>query len=673
MIENWSLKRKLTLVTMTTSIAAVALSTLGFFTYDLLEYRRAMRQDLLTEAQIVGATSTAALVFSDSKTALDILQGLGRRRAIINASVYDGDGILLASFPPTYVPDLRLDESTESDSRSSIIRVVWPTYLDRQKIGTIVIESDDREFRKRVMNYLFILLGLTILSVSVAYLLSAGLRKVITNPIVKLKRAMQDVSTSRDYSLRVPKKSQDEIGELIDGFNSMIFEIQRAEQELRTLNDSLEQRVAERSQAAEERAQALAESEKSLRQAKELAEQASRTKSVFLANMSHELRTPLNAIIGYSEMLEEEFHEEQDTTRLRDVTKIRTAGRHLLSLINDILDLSKIEAGKTQIDPERFDLRAVVEDVVTTIQPIAAKNGNEITVSVPENLPMFSDQTKIRQVLINLLSNACKFTKSGTAEVCALAEAKTGYVRVEVRDSGIGIDPEQLDRIFEAFVQADASTTRKYGGTGLGLPISRKFCQLLGGDLVATSRPLHGSIFTMRIPAHYVPNNSNAPTVVVENPPAVENAGTPFTCGDCTVDCDMDCVVVIDDDKDACELLTRLITKQGLKAIACTNGVEGLNVARRRQPVAITLDIQMEQPDGWTTLKILKNDPALCNIPVILLTVVHERLRGLQLGAFDYLTKPVDSELFQSAIDKCKELYETRKTACEKVSELSHV
>ena len=674
MIQNWSLKKKLTLVTMTTSLAALGLSTLGFLLYDLLEYRKGMRQDLLTEAQIVGATSTAALVFSDERAALEILQGLSRRRTIITASVYDAQDALLTSYPPSEPAPPKLGEARGlSQSRGGIIRVEWPTYLDRQKIGTIVIESDDRDFKKRALNYLFIVMGLMVLSSSVAFLLSSKLRKLITNPIVELKHAMEEVSASRDYSLRVPKKSSDEIGELIDGFNSMIREIHRAERELRTLNDSLEQRVAERSQAAEERAQALTESEKRLRQAKELAEQASQTKSAFLANMSHELRTPLNAIIGYSEMLEEELGELGQTAHLQDVSKIQGAGKHLLSIISDILDLSKIEAGPVQIDPESFDLRALIEDVAATVEPIASKKSNRVLISAPEEIPMYSDQTKVRQVLMNLISNACKFTQSGTVTLCAQEEIDTGMVTVEVQDTGIGIDPEHIEGIFEPFVQAEVSTTRKYGGTGLGLPISRKFCQLLGGDLSGASATGIGSTFTMRIPAVYVPNSPPQANDTTQNEPVIEQSTVAVSCSDCVVDCATDSVVVIEDDKNASELLARLISRQGLKAIQCDNALKGIKEAKQRRPIAITLDIQMEDLDGWGTLKILKNDPQLCNIPVIVLTVVDDKARALKLGAFDYLTKPLDIEEFQATIGKCRSIYQTGNAVREIGTELSPV
>ncbi|PYS00166.1 MAG: hypothetical protein DMG15_14705 [Acidobacteria bacterium] len=678
MIQTWSLKKKLILVTMTTSIAALAFSTFGFLLYDLLEYRKGMHQDLLTEAQIVGATSTAALVFSDEQAALDILQGLSRRRSFIEASIYDAQDNLLATYPSVERGATQLTEGRRLfQSRGGrIIRVEWPTYLDRQKIGTIVIESDDRDFKKRTLTYLLIVTGLTVLSSSLAFLLSWKLGRLITNPIVELKQAMKDVSIDRDYSLRVPKKSSDEIGELIDGFNSMIGEIHGAEQELRKLNDSLEQRVAERSQAAEERAEALIESEKRLRHAKELAEQANQTKSAFLANMSHELRTPLNAIIGYSEMLEEELGDLGATEHLKDVSKINAAGKHLLSVVSDILDLSKIEAGRVQIDPGPFDLRTLIEEVRATFEPIAAKKSNRVTISAPEKLPMYSDQTKIRQVLMNLLSNASKFTESGTVAISGYQEIHTGWVTVEVRDTGIGIDAEHIERIFKPFVQADASTARKYGGTGLGLPISQKFCQLLGGDLTGVSTPGEGATFTMRIPTTYVPRNADQLNDPTKSEPVLEKPGGPSTEAvssvHCVVDSATDSVVVIEDDRDGSELLARLISKQGLKAIQCDNAVKGIIEARQRLPLAITLDIQMEGIDGWHTLKILKDDPQLCTIPVIVLTIVDDKARALKLGAFEFLTKPLDIEEFQAAIEKCRSNRQTGHAAsCEKETELS--
>ena len=653
MIRDWSIKRKFTFITMTTSCTALTLCMLGFLLYDAHEYHNLTIQSLQTKAQLIAENSGAMLEAGDVPGTESVLNELRPHASIKSAGIYDARGKLFVSYggmgigkPHTWRPTSASPQYPDG----TLIRVLWPVTVAGKQIGTVVIESDDYGFKERLLAYLRIFAALILGSASVAFVISSRMRRLITDPIADLKITMDEVSVSRDYTLRVPKKSSDEIGQLIDGFNSMIGEIHHTESELRKLNENLELRVAERSQAAEERADALAESEKRLRAAKELAEQASRTKSAFLANMSHELRTPLNAIIGYSEMLEEEFQDSGEKEHSGDVAKIHSAGKHLLSIINDILDLSKIEAGRVQVYPETFDLHRVVEEVTTTTEPMAAKNSNQISVAVPRDISMHTDQMKVRQVLMNLLSNACKFTTSGSINVAAVADKEAGWVTVAVQDTGIGVQSEQAERLFEPFVQADASTTRKYGGTGLGLPISRKFCRMLGGDLTVASEPGRGSTFSMRIPIRYV---QGAPSATIEGEvklpaPAQSKRGA-------------DTVVVIDDDSNTCELLSRLLSKQGLRSIPCKDAVAGIEAIRQTQPLAITLDIQMKGLDGWNTLSVLKNDPELSDIPVIIITVGDEKPRGLKKGAFDYLTKPLDIDLFQSAMQRCRDDYEAHQ------------
>ncbi|HYO45569.1 MAG TPA: GAF domain-containing protein [Gemmatimonadota bacterium] len=372
-----------------------------------------------------------------------------------------------------------------------------------------------------------------------------------------------------------------------------------------------------------------------LLQARREAEGASRSKSQFLANMSHELRTPLNAIIGYSEMLVEEAEDTGNEAMLADLGKIHSAGRHLLSLINDILDLSKIEAGKMDLYVEEFALAPVIEDVVSTVKPLAEKSGARLEVVGLGDLgTMRSDVTRIRQVLLNLLSNACKFTQGGTVRLTVAREAGEGgeWLRFLVSDDGIGMTPDQLERLFQAFTQASASTSARFGGTGLGLAISRQFCRMMGGDIQVVSEEGAGSTFTVRLPAvtpTRVPEAAPGYVADADEAPSGSVAGT---------------VLVVDDEPTARELMARHLRRAGYQVVEAADGRAGLEAARACRPDVITLDVLMPQMDGWAVLKELKSDPALADIPVIMATITDERNLGIALGASEYLTKPIDRE-----------------------------
>jgi signal transduction histidine kinase/CheY-like chemotaxis protein len=415
----------------------------------------------------------------------------------------------------------------------------------------------------------------------------------------------------------------------------------RAERLLAEYNQTLEQQVAERTLELSQTLDHLAHATREAQEARAAAEGADRAKSQFLANMSHELRTPLNAIIGYSEMLQEEAEDRGQEDFTPDLQKINAAGKQLLALLNDILDLSKIEAGKMDLYLETFDLATMLRDVETTIQPLGEKNANTLMVHRPNNLgAMRADLTKVRQNLFNLLSNACKFTQRGTISLEVSRESVDGldWVTFRVSDTGIGMTPEQMVKLFQPFTQADVSTARQYGGTGLGLAITKHFCQMMGGDIAVESVLGKGSTFTLKLPAQV--RHGKAPPAV-----SMEPISEALPAGARTV-------LVIDDDPAVRELLQRFLSQGGARVVGAAGGEEGLRLAKELRPTAITLDVMMPGMDGWAVLMALKADADLADIPVIMLTIVDDKNLGYALRASNYLTKPVDRDRLVAILRK---------------------
>ncbi|MDO8875749.1 MAG: response regulator [Pseudolabrys sp.] len=383
------------------------------------------------------------------------------------------------------------------------------------------------------------------------------------------------------------------------------------------------------------------QAELAIRKAKEDAESASKVKSAFLANMSHELRTPLNAIIGYSELLAEDAADRGDTASLADLEKIGAAGRHLLGLINEILDLSKIEAGKMEIYIERVALPATIDEVKALVAPLIEKNGNTLVIDCPADIgTLRTDVTKLKQCLINLLSNAAKFTKGGAVTLrVSRREDDNGTLHVvfDVRDSGIGMSEEQIGRLFQAFTQADSSTTRNFGGTGLGLTITRHFVTMLGGTINVTSTPGQGSAFTVDLPdrAGIAPKDDDV--IDVDDGMRAASAIT---------------VLIVDDDDAVHDVLSATLGREGYLLLHARDGAEALAVMRRTPPDVVTLDVQMPKVDGWSVLGVMKSDPELQNIPVVMLTIVDDRNLGFSLGASEFMTKPIDRNRLTALLRK---------------------
>jgi signal transduction histidine kinase/CheY-like chemotaxis protein len=645
-LQNLSIKRKLTLITMLTSSIALILSSVSFLIYDLVSFRNLLSQDLMTQAEIIGYNSAGAMEFKDEPAATATLTALTAKEDIVTAVLYKPDGRIFAhyfrsnaAFPGSLPTRL---QKKGSRFEGGYLEVFQEVTLNGEHVGTLFLQSDMRQWSLRAKRYANILIIFVLVSGLFALFVSSKLQGLISKPILHLEDTMRMVSSNKNYAVRAVKTYSDEIGRLIDGFNTMLSEIQQRDTALQSTNGELKTRTKELEDEVFQRKQAQEE----LLNAKHTAEEANRAKSTFLANMSHELRTPLNAIIGYSEMLEEETRDSGKVENVQDLKKIQTAGKHLLSLINDVLDLSKIEAGKMGLHLEVFDVAQVIEEMITTLQPAAAKNANSIHVHVAENVSvMKADLTKVRQILFNLLSNACKFTDRGTISV-DVDQIKVGgreWIQFKVGDTGIGISAKQKENLFHEFAQADASIARKYGGTGLGLAITHRFVQLMKGQINVESEPGQGATFTVQLPAQGVIEASESTASEVAGEAAATFSETKTN---------LDTILVIDDDPSVRDLMSRFLTKLNFRVVAAANGEEGLRLARQIRPLLITLDVVMPECDGWAVLNKLKSDSKLAEIPVIMVTVVDNEAMGLDLGASNYLVKPVDRDRLAVLVEK---------------------
>jgi signal transduction histidine kinase/CheY-like chemotaxis protein len=462
-------------------------------------------------------------------------------------------------------------------------------------------ETADRSLHEIAQSrWWLILIALASLALAILVVWQFVLRYVVSR-LTELSRSMLAIAQG-NTSAPIPAAGPDELGDM----SRSLAVFRENAREIRSAREQ-----AEKSQAE--------------------AEAASRTKSAFLANMSHELRTPLNAIIGYSEILIEDATDRGDKASITDLEKIQGAGKHLLGLINDILDLSKIEAGRMDVYLEQVFLSRLMDDVKIIVEPMIKKNDNRLLIECPVDVgSLQTDLSKLKQSLINLLSNAAKFTKQGDITLKVWRETQDGqpWIKFAVTDRGIGMTDEQLGRLFQAFTQADSSTTRNFGGTGLGLTITKHFCTMLGGTIGVTSTPDKGSTFTISLPDQPAkPAAAEAEEIelpVSEAPPHSIS------------------VLVVDDDPAVHDVLSPTLRKEGYRVTHARDGQQALEMMRKMPPDIVTLDVMMPKVDGWSVLGIMKSDPDLEHIPVIMLTIVDDRNLGFSLGASEFMTKPIE-------------------------------
>ena len=640
--QSHTFSRRLTWMNMLVSGAALLLACTAFIAYDMATFQANMFRNLSTQAQIIGSNTASALLFNDQRSAENTLSALKASPEIMSASIYTPEGRLFATYSRDQasqvqaLPAIPPGEIETHRLRNKEIVLVRSIVFQGKPTAIVYIRSGVEELNRRLERYAGIAAIVLFASMVAALLVSSIFRKAVADPIVRLAEIANIVSHDRNYSLRATptRGGSGELSILIDAFNEMLAQIQQSEGALRHAHDQLEQRVKDRTAELETAKKEVEEFSYSVVRAKEEVERASKFKDQFLSTMSHELRTPLNAVLGFSDLLADERYGPLNDRQRRYVSHIHTGGKHLLKLISDILDLSKIEAGKMELTREDVTIASAFAEVISALYPLAEKKSQALLQRADPNLHVHADAMRFKQVLMNLAGNAIKFTPEGGRIELAACQLDD-QVRIEVRDNGPGIPPEQQQRIFEAFFRL-RETGSATEGTGLGLAITARLVELHGSKLEIGSQPGEGACFNFSLPLIAVAMDQPAQT----SRPMAKAHKAPR-------------ILVIEDNAATGQLIQSQLASSGYETLRCDQPERATEMAAEHHPDAITLDLLMQPVHGLEVLLKLKNDRRTSQIPVIVVTIVDQPGVGAALGADEYLIKPVDKVTLLAAVERC--------------------